>query len=161
MRIGRINAINPSVLGTGKCTHPQIATSSDKEFHKSRSLFDMFSSAFLISVVLLALSVAANPVVKIRESSITLPISRRLNITGTNIADADRARAAHLKENGKKLRPGSQRSRRQSSFDVTNAAVTYTAEGALEPQVTLDTIPHTILLDSRSRKSCDDIFSSY
>ena len=121
----------------------------------------MFSSAFLISVVLLALSVAANPVVKIRESSITLPISRRLNITGTNIADADRARAAHLKENGKKLRPGSQRSRRQSSFDVTNAAVTYTAEGALEPQVTLDTIPHTILLDSRSRKSCDDIFSSY
>ncbi|KAL5507669.1 hypothetical protein ACEPAH_5287 [Sanghuangporus vaninii] len=106
----------------------------------------MFSSTSLISAVLLALSVAAGPVVLIREPSLTLPIIRRFNITGTTIADADRARAIHLKENGKKLKSHSQRYRRQSSFDVTNTAVTYTADvGVGSPATT-----YSLLIDTGS-----------
>ncbi|KAL5527985.1 hypothetical protein ACEPAG_6786 [Sanghuangporus baumii] len=106
----------------------------------------MFSSTSLISAVLLALSVAAGPVVQIREPSLTLPIVRRFNLTGTTIADADRARAAHLKENGKKLKSDSQRNRRQSSFDVTKTGVIYTADvGVGSPATT-----YSLLIDTGS-----------
>ena len=54
-------------------------------------------SAFLLTILFMALPIAASPV-DIRDSVITLPITRRLNTSnGTmNILEHDRARAAAL-----------------------------------------------------------------
>ena len=73
--------------------------------------------------IALALSVAAGPVVQVREPNVRLPFKRFFNISGSTIPDIDRARAAHLKELGSTL------SKRQSSFSVTNEAVIYVASG--------------------------------
>src|SRR6267154_744482 len=58
----------------------------------------MMFSAFLLTTVFIALSIAASPV-DVRNSVITLPITRRLNTSnGTmNILEHDRARAAGFK----------------------------------------------------------------
>jgi cathepsin E len=57
----------------------------------------MFSASF-VTIVLLALSAAATPLVRVRDSLITLAISRRVNATSArNLLQYDRARANTLK----------------------------------------------------------------
>jgi len=60
----------------------------------------MFPFASLPVTLLLALSTAASPV-EVRNSPVTLPIARKLNIEGgiVNVLQHDLARAASLREN--------------------------------------------------------------
>lgn len=79
----------------------------------------MFSSSSLISTLLLALAVAAKPIVVVRESKVTLPFALKLNNTGMGTIPAiDRARAAALRASANKVGK-----RDGISFDVTNTAV--------------------------------------
>ena len=60
----------------------------------------MFSSASLLAVVTLAVSVVANPVV-VRDNLVSLPLAKRFNFTSSaRIVDHDQTRAAHLKALG-------------------------------------------------------------
>lgn len=79
----------------------------------------------LLTTLLLALSVAANPVL-VDRSPVTLPISRRLNLTSVhNLVRHDQARAKALKLKGS-ARSGLD-SRAVISEQVDNQAVTYVA----------------------------------
>lgn len=61
----------------------------------------MFSSVSLLVAVTLALSVAANPIVTVRDSPITLSVAKRFNFTNAaRIIDHDQARAKGLKALG-------------------------------------------------------------
>jgi cathepsin E len=69
-------------------------------------------SASLVTIVLLALSAAATPLVQVRHSPITLPLSRRVNTTSVhNLLRHDVRRAKLLKaraeahHRGESLRP--------------------------------------------------------
>ncbi|KAG2044363.1 aspartic peptidase domain-containing protein [Suillus americanus] len=59
----------------------------------------MFPAAFLLTILLLSLSIAASPV-EIRDSLITLPIARKLNVFDgtTNFLQYDKARVTALKD---------------------------------------------------------------
>ena len=60
----------------------------------------MFSSSSLVVTLTLALAVAANPL-NIREALVTLPIAKRVNVTGTTtLLQKDQARARNLKQFG-------------------------------------------------------------
>jgi len=83
----------------------------------------------LVTTLLLALSVAANPIVQVPNSRITLPLSRRVNATSAhNLLRHDVKRAAALKARAKAVLAG-------LTFDenaivnepVDNQAVTYIA----------------------------------
>lgn len=80
--------------------------------------------ATLLTTLLLAFSVAANPVV-VDRSTVTLPLSRRLNLTSIhNLVLHDQARAKNLKLG----RSGKSATRRAViSEPVQNQAVTYVA----------------------------------
>ena len=55
----------------------------------------------LLSTLLLALGVSANPIVTIRNSPITLPISRRVNVaSGWDLVRRDFKRAQYLRNLG-------------------------------------------------------------
>ncbi|KAI5119245.1 hypothetical protein M0805_008796 [Coniferiporia weirii] len=101
----------------------------------------MFRTSSLIASVFLALSVAATPVVQVRDaSSVGLPFTLRLNITGNTLPQIDRARAANFKAKNSKL------NRRQSSFSVTNEAVTYVANVGVGSPAT----SYSLLIDTGS-----------
>lgn len=83
----------------------------------------------LVTTLLFALCVAANPIVQVPNSRITLPLSRRINATSAhNLLRHDVKRAAALKARAKAVLGG-------LSFDddaivnepVDNQAVTYIA----------------------------------
>ena len=84
----------------------------------------MFSFSSLLTTLLLALSIAASPV-EVRNSPITLPVARRLNLDGgaINLLQHDQARAAAFKD-----RATSSLSRRTGSIPVINDAVSYIAQ---------------------------------
>jgi cathepsin E len=84
--------------------------------------------ASLLSTLLLALAVAASPVV-IERSPVTLPISRRFNFTGSaNILQKDQARAAALKAKGRSIRAnGATPQRAVVNEVVDNVAEVYQA----------------------------------
>src|SRR6267154_6353021 len=82
-------------------------------------------SAFLLTAVFVALSIAASPV-DVRDSIITLPITRRLNTSNGTILDHDRARAAALK--GISASP---LDRRATSIPIVNVAFNYVANVAI------------------------------
>ncbi|PPR05338.1 LOW QUALITY PROTEIN: hypothetical protein CVT26_011601 [Gymnopilus dilepis] len=87
----------------------------------------MFSSAFL-ATLLLSLSVAASPVV-VNKSPVSLPLSRRLNLTSVhNLVRHDQNRAKALKSRGNSKPVGARRSE-DAVIDssVDNQAVTYVA----------------------------------
>src|SRR6267154_2825039 len=79
-------------------------------------------SAFLVTTLFMALSIAASPV-DVRNSVIILPITRRLNTSNAtiNILEHDRARAAALK--GISASPLD----RRSSIPIVNGAFNYIA----------------------------------
>ncbi|KAI5119243.1 hypothetical protein M0805_008794 [Coniferiporia weirii] len=97
----------------------------------------------LALIALAALSVSAKPVVQVRESKVTLPFARRLNISSNKLPEIDRARAAqHLLTSKAKSGP----SKRAASFDVTNEATTYVANvGVGTPPTT-----YSLLIDTGS-----------
>ncbi|KAH8109685.1 family A1 protease [Phellopilus nigrolimitatus] len=100
-------------------------------------------SSFLV-VALIALSVSATPAAQIREPNVSLPFVRRLNVSGSTLADKDRARAAHIISTSR-ARSGTNK-KRASSFDVTNAATTYVASiGVGSPATT-----YSLLIDTGS-----------
>lgn len=109
----------------------------------------MFPAASLLATLLLAFQVSASPIAEplvVREPSATLSFARRLNFTGsTSIADADRARATILKSKGFALDTSAAGlNRRQSSFGVTNTAVTYIASvGVGSPATSYDLLIDT------------------
>ncbi|OJA12219.1 hypothetical protein AZE42_12161, partial [Rhizopogon vesiculosus] len=85
----------------------------------------MFPFASLLTTLLLAMSIAASPV-EVRDSPVTLPMARKLNLSqsGTvNLLQHDQARATALKD-----RAASGLDRRATSIAVTNEAVSYIAE---------------------------------
>ncbi|KAG1864674.1 aspartic peptidase domain-containing protein [Suillus subalutaceus] len=94
----------------------------------------MFSVASLLTIILLALSIAASPF-EIRDSLITLPISRRLNVSDgpIQLLQHDQARVAALKA-GHHL----------GSPPVTNVVVSYIAKvGVGSPPTTYNLIVDT------------------
>jgi len=67
---------------------------------------EMFPTTIL-TALLLALSVAANPIVQVRNSPITLPLSRRINTTSIhNLLQHDLNRAKALKARSKAIHGG-------------------------------------------------------
>ncbi|KAF9447010.1 acid protease [Macrolepiota fuliginosa MF-IS2] len=89
----------------------------------------MFSTA-LLTTILLALSVAANPVVQVRNSHISLPLSRRLNTTSAhNLLRHDVQRVKALKARAKAALGGELSFEEAAVIDeqVDNQAVTYIA----------------------------------
>lgn len=71
-----------------------------------QSIPNMFP-ATLLTTLILALSVAANPIVQVRSSPITLPISRRVNETSArNLLKHDLQRAKALKARAKAILGG-------------------------------------------------------
>ncbi|KAG1885554.1 aspartic peptidase domain-containing protein [Suillus subluteus] len=94
----------------------------------------MFSVASLLIIILLALSIAASPF-EIRDSLITLPISRRLNVSDgpIKLLQHDQARVAALKAGH---HPGSP--------PVTNVVVNYIAKvGVGSPPTTYNLVVDT------------------
>ena len=108
----------------------------------------------LLTTLLLALSVAANPV-QLDRPLITLPISRRLNLTSVhNLVRHDQARAKALKLRGSNIAGNS---RAVINEQVDNQAVTYVANvGVGSPATTceltfltsLTLSANTLLIDS-------------
>lgn len=85
--------------------------------------FNLLLLATLVSAIPLA------PIVRVHETKASLPVVRRLNISGSTIPEIDRARAAHLIATGKSRASGGQPAIRRSSFEIINEAVTYVASG--------------------------------
>ncbi|KAF8893668.1 aspartic peptidase A1 [Gymnopilus junonius] len=102
-------------------------------------------SATLLTILLLALSVAANPVL-VNRSPVTLPLSRRLNLTSVhNLVrhDQNRAKALKLKGAAKAARTPLSEAAVVSS-QVDNQAVTYVASvGVGSPATQFDLIVDT------------------
>lgn len=99
----------------------------------------MLISKSLLGCLLFVLPVISGPIVQIREPSVTLPFVRKLNFSGSTIADIDRARAARIGSEGGNAK-------RASSFSVTNTAVTYVANvGVGTPPTT-----YSLLIDTGS-----------
>jgi len=103
----------------------------------------MFSS--LLATLLLALTVAANPVV-VRDNLITLPIAKRVNSTGaTNVLERDQARARGLRQIGEAKTSGL-KSDAVISVPATNQLVDYVVSvGVGSPATT-----YSLLVDTGS-----------
>ena len=85
-----------------------------------------YSSALLLTLAF-TLAVSANPVV-IRDSPITLPITKRLNANGTfNLLERDQARVKGLKQFARQKTAGTLVDAVVASVPVTNQAVDYVA----------------------------------
>ncbi|KAG2076962.1 acid protease [Suillus decipiens] len=96
----------------------------------------MFSATFLLQILLLALSTTGSPV-EIRNYPITLPITRRLNVSNGNLLQHDKARVAALRDSSKL-------GHRISNIPVTNSFEYYTAEiGVGSPPTTYSLIVDT------------------
>ena len=82
----------------------------------------MIPTVPLTAVLFLILSVAANPIV-VRKPSVSLPLTRRLNVTGVHdLIQKDQARARNMFAASKAKRSGS-----PGSVGITNVAGGYTA----------------------------------
>ncbi|KAF9454183.1 aspartic peptidase A1 [Macrolepiota fuliginosa MF-IS2] len=101
----------------------------------------------LLTTLLLALSVAATPVVQVRKSYVTLPLSRRVNTTSThNLLKHDLQRVKALKARAKAA-SGADLTFEEAAIvnePVDNQAVTYIASvGVGSPATTYDLIIDT------------------
>ena len=85
----------------------------------------MFQTALLTGLILLALSVKANPSV-VRNTLVSLSFARQLNATGSkNLVLRDQARAKHLVSLSKAKQSDNLSVDAIVGLDVTNAASTY------------------------------------
>jgi hypothetical protein len=87
----------------------------------------MFPTASLTSFLLLAASVAANPVV-VRKAPISFPFARQLNITGAHdVVQKDQARAKNLVSISQAKQSGTMSASAAVGLGVTNVGVVYQA----------------------------------
>ncbi|KAJ3477060.1 hypothetical protein NLI96_g10724 [Meripilus lineatus] len=102
-----------------------------------------YSSALLLTLAF-TLAVSANPVV-IRDSPITLPITKRLNANGTfNLLERDQARVKGLKQFARQKISGTLVDAVVASVPVTNQAVDYVANvGVGTPPTTFSLLVDT------------------
>ncbi|KAH9036481.1 aspartic peptidase A1 [Lactarius pseudohatsudake] len=101
----------------------------------------MFPTAPLTAVLLLIVSVAANPIV-VRKASVSLPFARRLNITGAHdLIQKDQTRARNMFNSNKSKRSGT-----PGSVGITNVAVVYEASVGIGAPPT----SYTLLVDTGS-----------
>ena len=103
-----------------------------------------YHQIMLRSSILLSLLTAtyASPLVKVRDSGVTLPFVLQLNTSGGTIPELDRARAANFKS---KSTPST--SKRQTiSIDVTNQVVSYVANVEIGSPATT----YSLLIDTGS-----------
>ncbi|TDL28097.1 aspartic protease [Rickenella mellea] len=105
----------------------------------------MFATTVL-SYVLLAIAVTANPIV-VRENLIRLPFAKQVNLTGaSHVLKIDQARAAAFRAFGQAKASGSLKSDAVISVGVQNQAVTYVASvGVGSPATTF-----SLLIDTGS-----------
>ncbi|KAA1468101.1 acid protease [Dentipellis sp. KUC8613] len=118
----------------------------------------MFPTAALTTLLLLALSVASKPVV-IRESHVTLPFAKSVNVTGAHdLVNKDKARAKALRARAEAKLNGSQLSDDAViSIPVENQAVIYTANvGVGSPATT-----YSLLIDTGSSNTWVGAGKSY
>lgn len=83
----------------------------------------MFPTASLLSTLLLALAVVANPITA-RDSAVTLPFSRKVKLNGSNLLQNDQARVKSLKASAAAKINGDAAA---ASISVQNQAVSYIA----------------------------------
>ncbi|KAG6873821.1 hypothetical protein C0992_008371, partial [Termitomyces sp. T32_za158] len=105
----------------------------------------MFAASSLLTTLLLALTVSANPIV-VRDSPVKLPLARRLNLTSVhNLVRHDLARAKHLRARAEALSKGvSPASDVIIDEPVDNQAVSYIASvGVGSPATTYELIIDT------------------
>ena len=88
--------------------------------------FEVMVFATLLTTVLLALSVAANPVI-VERSLVRLPLSRHINVTTSiqNVLQHDQLRAKNLRARGEAKAAGIERA--VISSQAENQAVSYVA----------------------------------
>ncbi|KAH8984438.1 aspartic peptidase A1 [Lactarius akahatsu] len=87
----------------------------------------MFPTVSLTAFLLLAVSVAANPIV-VRKPSVSLSFARHLNVTGAHdLVQKDQARAKNLVSVSKAKQSGTLSSSAVVSVGVTNVGVVYVA----------------------------------
>lgn len=87
----------------------------------------MFHFESLLSILLLALAVTANPIV-VRDNLVRVPFAKRVNATNiSNLLAHDQARAAALKAHGAAKASGQLSKDAVISIGVQNQAVTYVA----------------------------------
>lgn len=87
----------------------------------------MFSAASLLSTLLLALAVSANPIV-VRDNLIRVPFAKKINVTSEgHILKNDQARAAALRAHALGRASGKLTKDAVISVPVQNQAVTYVA----------------------------------
>ncbi|KAL4245114.1 Polyporopepsin [Abortiporus biennis] len=100
----------------------------------------------LLTTLLLAFAVAANPVV-VREPLVSLPMAKNFNTTGTlNLLQRDQARARQLVLSAERSLTGKPTPDIVGSIPATNAAVDYTVQvGIGSPPTT-----YTLLVDTGS-----------
>ena len=92
----------------------------------------MFPSSSLIATLTLAIAVAANPIVQLRDAPVTLSIAKRFNFTGsTSLIEKDQARAAGLRKLAEAKISGNLADRAVISTAVTNGLVDYVANVAV------------------------------
>ncbi|KAI0059467.1 family A1 protease [Artomyces pyxidatus] len=104
----------------------------------------MFPTASLTTLLLLALSVAANPIV-IRDSFIKVPFAKKLNVTGSfDLIQKDQARARALKAHGAAKASGLAAA--ATSIGVTNVAQVYVASVGVGSPAT----DYSLLIDTGS-----------
>jgi hypothetical protein len=85
----------------------------------------MFWTALLMRLILLALSVKANPIVA-RNTLVSLSFARQLNVTGSkNLVLRDRARAKHLVSLSDAKQSDNLSADAVVGLDTTNAASAY------------------------------------
>lgn len=103
----------------------------------------MFSQTSLVATLTLALAVAASPVVNVRDTLVTLPIAKRVNITGAaSLHDRDLARARQLRARAEAKIAG-------QTFvqDAAVASVSATNQG-VDYVVNVCTLPLSVLSNS-------------
>ena len=92
----------------------------------------MFLGQSFVALLTLALAVAANPIV-VRDSTITIPFAKQVNLTGSaTLVQLDQARAKALKEHGSTKSSG-KFVVAAASVPVTNTGVSYIASVSFIP----------------------------
>ncbi|KAI0348262.1 aspartic peptidase A1 [Trametopsis cervina] len=103
----------------------------------------MFSRSSLLATLTLALAVAANPIIQIRDGPVTLPLAKRFNLTGPiSLLERDQKHAQGLKLRGNAKVQG----RAVGSVTATNQLVDYVVNvGVGTPATT-----YSLLVDTGS-----------
>jgi cathepsin E len=112
--------------------------------------------ASLLTTVLLALAVAAEPI-PVKRSLVTLPVSRRINVNSSvrNILQHDQLRAQALKSQGEAKAAGVIR---QISTQVENQAVSYIASiGVGSPATTCKQLQQLVIDQTFTDILADDL----